>query len=146
MIDEKLNNFGSKKHRFNREDCVKGGKSRSQNKLDAISCNAIKTGHHTLYVKYCDSCLLKDFCHEYRPESSCALISPKNLKIIMQLKGFKTIEEYDLYFFDVMQDVAKGMQNFQDTHFALGRMLELLELRNEVMKRGGHKQLQKQNP
>jgi hypothetical protein len=146
MIDEKLQNFQGKKHRFNREDCVKCGKSRSQNKLDAISCNAIKTGQHTPYVKYCDSCLLKDFCHEYKPKSSCALISPKNLKIIMQLKGFKTTEEYDLFFFDIMQDVARGMQSFQDTHIAFGRMIELLELRNEVIKRGGYKKLQRQNP
>lgn len=117
-----------------------------RNKIDAISCNAIKTGQHTPYVKHCDSCLLKDFCQEYIVGSDCVHISPKTLKIIMQLKGFKTTEEYDNYFFDLMQDVSKGMQNFKDTHESFGRMIELLELKNEVMKRGGHKELQKQNP
>lgn len=145
MIDDKINNFGRKKHRFNREDCRKGGRSKSQNKLDAISCNAIKTGQHSAYVKQCHSCLLKDFCEEYLPENNCVHISPKRLKIVMQLKGFKTIEEYDLYFFDIVQDVAKGMQNYKDSSFAFARMIELLELRNEVNKRGGHKELQKQN-
>jgi hypothetical protein len=146
MIDDKLNNFGSKKHRFNREDCIKGGKSKSQNKLNAISCNAIKTGQHTRYIKYCDSCLLKDFCQEYKPESKCVHISPKALKIIMHLNGFKTTEEYDMYFFDIMQDFSRGMKNYKDTGFAFGRMLELLELRNEVIKRGGYRELQRKNP
>jgi len=143
MIDDKLNNFRGKRHHFNRQDCVKGGLSRSQNKLDAISSNAIKTGQHTPYLKYCDSCLLKDFCQEYSPGDTCVHINPKNLKIIMKLKGFQTTEEYDHYFFDVMQDVAKGMNNFQDTPIAFERMIELLELRNEVINRGGYRKLQR---
>ena len=141
MIDDKLNNFGSQKHRFNSEDCRKGGRSKSQNKLDAVSCNAIKTGQHSPYVKYCDSCLLKDFCLEYVPGNTCVHINPKNLKIIMKLKGFKTTGEYDYYFFDLMQNISKGQIDFQHTQNAFEKIIELLELRSEVIKRGGYKKL-----
>ncbi len=143
MIDDKLRNFGSKKHRFNREDCRKGGRSKSQNKLDAISCNALKTGQHTPYRKYCNSCLLRDFCQDYSPGSECLHISPKALKIVMKLKGFNTVEEYDHYCFDVIQDVAIEEHNHNCTQRAFRRAIELLELRTEVNKRGGYKKLQR---
>jgi hypothetical protein len=63
----------------------------------------------------------------------------------MKLKGFNTVEDYDHYCFDVMQDIAIGEKNQSYTHKAFARAIELLELRNEVIKRGGHKQFQRKD-
>ncbi len=132
----RVDNFKGNIHRFTTADSIKGGKSRSELKINAARFNSIKTGNYTKGVKYCSICLLAQFCQQYQDghNKKCTVVKPKTLKQVMSIKGFKTTQEYDRFIFDMTNDFKKieKAKNAKELNFIVGRIIEFVELKRRL--------------
>ena len=137
-MNDKLDNFKGKMHRLTKEDRIKGGQRRSNLKSNASRVNPIITGKYTKGVKYCSTCLLAQFCPEYEPGPGkiCKIIEPKTLRQIMDIKGFKTTQEYDYYVFDFINSIVLADKEDNKDGFKLlcDKIIEVLELKSQIRK------------
>lgn len=137
-MNERLDNFKGKMHRLTKKDRIKGGQTRSDLKRNASRVNSITTGKYTKGVKYCSTCLLAQFCPEYEAGHGriCKLIEPKTLRQIMDIKGFKTTQEYDYYVFDFINSVVLADKAGNKDGFKLlcDKIIEITELKAKIRK------------
>lgn len=131
-----LDNFKGKTHKLTKEDCIKGGKTRSDKKSAVARFNAIKSGNYTKGVKYCSTCLFKVSCPQFvkGPGQKCSIVSPKSLKQVMELKGFKSTLDYDNYILEmtIVFDNIENIQNKRQMDYTFGKIIEFMELKRKL--------------
>jgi hypothetical protein len=136
IVFNPVDNFKGKVHQLTKEDCIKGGKSRSDKKVAVAKYNAIKSGNYTKGVKYCSTCLFKVSCPKFvkGPGQKCSIVSPKSLKRVMELKGFNSTRDYDKYILEmsIAFDNIENIQNKRQMDYTFGKIIEFMELKRKL--------------
>jgi hypothetical protein len=81
-----LDNFGTKRHVFTREDAIKGGLAKSEQKTAANRLQPLKTGKYSKRIPKCNSCEKKGFCIFYKEGSGCQV----QIAVIKQIHEIHT--------------------------------------------------------
>ncbi len=133
-----VDNFKGKLHKLTQEDRIKGGKTRTEKKAAVARLNAIRTGNYTSGIKYCGNCLFKVSCPKYvnGPGQKCSIVSPRSLKQVMAIKGFKNTLEYDNFILEmtIAFDNIENIQNKKQIDYTFGKILEFIELKRKLRK------------
>jgi len=137
-MSSKLDNFKGKMHKLTKEDQIKGGKTKSLKRTLSARLNAMKNGKYAKSIKTCDTCKVKFACifKTKEPYQKCELFSTKMIYTIMKARELATIEEFDNFISEFVNDYIKSQDKDVKTamkHF-LPFMDKLVDIRGAMHK------------
>lgn len=133
-MENKIRNFNGKTHVLTHEDRVKGGKTRSLKRTLSARLNAMKNGKYAKGIKTCDKCKVTFPCilETKEPYQKCELFSAKMIYSVMKARELPTVEDFDKFISDFVNDYTKMQDKDSKTamaHFVpfMGKLLDVKE-------------------